>query len=85
MHEFLVCACKFQDFVQSQEIFAQVHNCETVTFRNTGVICHASHVTCHMSLNIYMYIFFLLLFLQGGKASQWRVHYQQGLPRLVSL
>ena len=75
MHEFFVCACKFQDFVQSQEIFAQVHNRETVTFRNSGVTCHVSHVTCHMSLYIYVYIFVLLLFLQGGQASQWRAYY----------
>ena len=42
------------------------------------VTCHMSHVTCHMSLFFY---FFLL----SGETSWWRVCYQRGLPRLVSL
>ena len=50
-----------------------------------------SPVTCHRSnflFYILIYIFFFLLFLrkkigQSGGASQWRVCYQRGLPRLV--
>ena len=36
MHKFLVCACKSQDFAQSQKIFARSHDRETVTFRNSA-------------------------------------------------
>ena len=36
MHKLLVCACKFQDFAQSQNIFARSHDRETVTFRNSA-------------------------------------------------
>ena len=36
MHEFLVCACKYQDFAQSQKKFAWLHDLETVTLRNSG-------------------------------------------------
>ena len=35
MHQFLVCAYKSQDFVQSQENFARSHDRATVTFRNS--------------------------------------------------
>ena len=34
-HKFLVCACKFQDFAQSQKNFARSHDRETVTFRKS--------------------------------------------------
>ena len=37
------------------------------------VTCHVSHVT------------FFLFFLQSGEAYRWRVCYQRGLPRLVSI
>ena len=37
LHKFLVCACKSQDFAQSQRIFARSHDRETVTFRNSGL------------------------------------------------
>ena len=36
MHKFLVCAGKSQDFAQSQKSFERLHDCETVTFRNSG-------------------------------------------------
>ena len=36
IHIFLVCACKSQDFAQSQKIFVRSHNRETVTFINFG-------------------------------------------------
>ena len=36
MHKFLVCACKYQDFAQSQKFFARSHDRETVTFRNSA-------------------------------------------------
>ena len=35
VHTFLVCAYKSQDFAQSQENFAWLHDRETVTFRNS--------------------------------------------------
>ena len=35
MHKFLVCASKSQDFAQSQTNFVQLHEHETVTFRNS--------------------------------------------------
>ena len=38
MHKFLVCACKSQDFAQSQKKFARSHDRETVTFRNSAGI-----------------------------------------------
>ena len=37
MHIFLVFACKSQDFVQSQNLFALSHNRKTVRFRNTVI------------------------------------------------
>ena len=35
-HKFLVCACKSQNFGQSQTNFAWSHDRETVTFRNSA-------------------------------------------------
>ena len=37
MHKFLVCACKYQDFAQSQKFFARSHDRETATFRNSAL------------------------------------------------
>ena len=36
MREFLIWACKSQDFAQSQKKVARSHNRVTVTFRNSG-------------------------------------------------
>ena len=36
MHDFLVYACKSQDFAQSKKKFARLHDRETVTFRNSA-------------------------------------------------
>ena len=36
MHKFLTCACKSQDFAQSQKNVARSHDRVTVTFRNFG-------------------------------------------------
>ena len=52
------------------------------------VTCHVSRVTCHVSSVTFFFLFFFFLYpkknyLRGG-ASQWRVCYQRGLPRLVS-
>ena len=60
IHKFLDCACKSQDFVQSQKNFARSHDHETVTFRNLPVTCHVSCVTCRMSVSHekYHYFFF---------------------------
>ena len=48
-------------------------------------MCHMSHVTCHVShVTCHMYFFYFLFFFgQSGEASQGRVCYQRGLPRLV--
>ena len=47
------------------------------------VTCHVSHVMCHRSdVTCQIYIF---VFWQIGRASVWRVCYQQGLPRPVYL
>ena len=35
MHNFLVCAYNSQDFAQTEENFVQLHDHETVTFRNS--------------------------------------------------
>ena len=43
MNKFLFSAFKSQDFVQSQENFAQSHDRVTMTFRNSG--CKA-HICC---------------------------------------
>ena len=40
-----------------------------------------SHVTCHF----YFLFFFIFFSGQSGEAYPWRVCYQQGLPRLVTL
>ena len=37
MHTFLVCACKSQDFAQSQKFVARSHDPETVTFGNSVI------------------------------------------------
>ena len=37
MHKLLVCACKSQDFAQSQKKIALLHVRETVTFRNSAL------------------------------------------------
>ena len=40
MHNFFGCACKSQDFAQSQKNCARLHNCVTVTFRNSKLNWH---------------------------------------------
>ena len=49
------------------------------------VICHKSHVMCHMSCFVCLFFFFFLLLLFGlsGEGYWWSVCYQRGLPRLV--
>ena len=47
------------------------------------VTCDVSGVRCQVS-GVIIIIFFIF-FLQIGGASQWRVCYQRGLPRLVSI
>ena len=37
MHKFLVCACKSQDFAQSQKFFARSHGRLTAHFRNSAL------------------------------------------------
>ena len=57
-----------------------LHTCHV-----SGDTCHVSHVTCHMSPSHVMCHIFIYLFIfgQSGEASQGRVCYQRGLPRLV--
>ena len=52
-----------------------------VTYHRSPVTCHLSPVTCHMSQSFFI----PKKIVQSGGASQWRVPYQQGLPRLVYL
>ena len=40
MHKLLVCACKFQDFTQSQTKVARLHDCD---FKKLCVKCQLSH------------------------------------------
>ena len=40
MHNFLVCAFKFQDFASSQNYFARSQGRETLTFRNSAPSPH---------------------------------------------
>ena len=50
------------------------------------VTCHISRVTCQVSkvrCQVSHFILFIYLFWQSCVASQWRVCYQGGLPRLV--
>ena len=50
IYKFLVCACKSQDFAQSQKNFARSHDHETVTFRNSAcVLSEAGSATVLMS------------------------------------
>ena len=70
------------------EIYSKYYNSQTVRARELKfgvnvhlpkcVTSHVSHVMCHMS-HVTCNIFFG----QKGGASQWRVCYQWGLPRLV--
>ena len=66
------------------------HKCTTTAHYDQchmwHVTCHISCVTCHMSLvtcNIFFLLFFFFYFGQHSEASQWRVCYQRGLPRLA--
>ena len=43
MHKLSVCAYKSQDFAQSEKNFAQLHDRETVTFRNSECL-KESHI-----------------------------------------
>ena len=64
-----------------------------VTCHVSRVTCHMSHVTCHMSKkmsyseeknkNKKLFLYTTKNIGQSGGASQWRVCYQRGLPRLV--
>ena len=47
MHTFLGCTYNSQDFAETQENFAQSHDLETVTFRN-------SEAKALCTINIYM-------------------------------
>ena len=55
-----------------------VVGCVCVWGRVTCVMCHMSHVTCHVSQ--FFSSFFLL---ESGGVSWWRVCYLWGLPRLA--
>ena len=46
------------------------------------VMCHILCVTCHI-LCVMFHNFISNFFGQNGRASWWRVCYQQGLPRIV--
>ena len=48
----------------------------------SGVRCQVSGVRCQVSQGIYL---IFIIFLLSGEARRWRVCYQRGLPRLVSV
>ena len=52
VHTFLGCTYNFQDFAQTQENFAQLHDRETVTFKNSAVHLHTVH---NMYTLLFMY------------------------------
>ena len=56
-----------------------------VTCHMSGVTCHVSYVRCQVSGVRCHMLFFLCFFGQTCGASRWRVSYQRGLLRLVSL
>ena len=49
MHNFLVCAYKSQDFAQNLKKFAQSHDRESVTFRNSELLLVLWFVGCSSS------------------------------------
>ena len=53
-----------------------------VTCHVSHVTCHVSHVACHVSVFFFFFFFF---FGKSGEDYRWRVCYQRGLPRLVSI
>ena len=58
-----------------------------VKYQVSHVMCHMTHVTCHLSpVTCHMsHVFFSFIFFgKSSEASQGRVCYQRGLPRLVS-
>ena len=61
MHNFFVCAYNSQDFAQTQENCARLHDCETVTFRNSEISLMRSEVlSCKtLSNNKEKYIIYL--------------------------
>ena len=63
------------------------HYVSCVMCHMSHVMCHLSPVTCHMSTKKKFKTFFVIpkKIWQRGGASQWRVCYQRGLPRLVSV
>ena len=55
MHKLLVCACKSQNFAQSQKKFAQLHNRETVAFINSESLILLS------LLSLFIYVSFQVI------------------------
>ena len=57
-------------FCAKSEICAPSHDCETVTFRNSGLMCHISCVMFHMSgVTVHMsnvFFFYKMVELVGG-------------------
>ena len=53
MHIFLVCACKSQDFVQSQKKCVWSHDLVTVTFRNSGRDVFLRLAAKYLHINIF--------------------------------
>ena len=54
-----------------------------VTCHLSHTLCQVLHVTGHVSSVTFFYYLFFLFFGQNGRASQKRICYQWGLPRLV--
>ena len=74
---------KYSRHLQFQTVWARDKKLLENVHLSPCVTCHVSHITCHMS-HVTCHILSSSFFGQSGKASRWRVCYQQGLPRLVS-
>ena len=70
----------FKTVFTTPSVSCVIHHISCVTCHMSHVMCHMSCVTCQVSS---VTIFFL--FWQSAGASRWRVCYQRGLPRLVSM
>ena len=71
-----------QSVILFENIFKTLSVPRRKSYHMSCVICHVSHVICHMSHVTCHVSWFTDFFFQSPGVSQWRVCYQQGLPRL---
>ena len=58
MHKFLVCACKSQDYAQSQKFFARSHDRTTARFRNSAWLPYQYHITINFAFLSQFLLYF---------------------------